>query len=299
MTYKYRIRAKLNNELNRTIRNYNAKIRRLSKLNNNNDMILPDRITKKELLSQVNSAKDIRKSISDLKLFSKRDMENVTRIAGRNISNYELALFNKEKSKIKRRLTKEINKRASEYPIAYGKRISEFTYDELKDTYLTNLRTKRKRLNQKNYSNMTSAKFNNYIRFVARLDRQASNKRNRTMYFNLSNFENFKDFLDYTGELDYDKRLKQFRINYMNTLEKIKYYVPNAKYDKFINNLKNLSDEEFLDLFNSDEVIKGVMYEFYPDDFNLYDIQEYTEEIEYAMSYINKNIERIFSRIEK
>ena len=71
-----KIRLKLDNEISRVIRNYNAKIRRLEKLNIPN-LILPTKITKKELIKTSSSTKEIRRKLKSLSRFSKKGAENV------------------------------------------------------------------------------------------------------------------------------------------------------------------------------------------------------------------------------
>ena len=70
----YRYDNKLKLEVNKTIKNYNAKIARLGKAGKDN-VYIPARIgrdAKKELLTSVSTRKDLRKRLRDLKYYTEK-----------------------------------------------------------------------------------------------------------------------------------------------------------------------------------------------------------------------------------
>ena len=79
---------KLNNEIAKTIRNFNNKIRRLEKLGR--DLDLPEKVTRKDLTSSSYTRKELKRKLERLKSFSKRgDEESIKLDSGLIISKYE------------------------------------------------------------------------------------------------------------------------------------------------------------------------------------------------------------------
>lgn len=82
----YRYDNKLKLEVNKTIRNYNAKIVRLGKAGKDN-VYIPEKIgrdAKKELLTSVSTRKDLRKRLRDLKYYTEKGGEKyIERTEGR------------------------------------------------------------------------------------------------------------------------------------------------------------------------------------------------------------------------
>ena len=79
----------LQNEITRVVRNFNNKINRLEKLQN--DLILPDKITKKSLTERYYTRKDLQRKLNELKRFSTRGIEKTIETkAGLKLSEYEL-----------------------------------------------------------------------------------------------------------------------------------------------------------------------------------------------------------------
>ena len=110
---------KLNQEINRTIKNFNQKIRRLEKQERE---VLPSTISKKELKESVYTRSELKRRLQELQRFSKRGAEEVlTTKSGLKITKYELENLKRESKIIKARLTREINKMKKTKPKVFVK----------------------------------------------------------------------------------------------------------------------------------------------------------------------------------
>ncbi len=68
---------KLNQEINRVVKNFNQKVTRLEKQNHE---LLPSKITTKELKESVNTKIQLNRRLRELKQFSQKGVENVLTI---------------------------------------------------------------------------------------------------------------------------------------------------------------------------------------------------------------------------
>ena len=64
-------------ELNRTVKNFNAKITRLAKKNPDEAVALPEKIKISDLKTLINTRQDLKRELNALKRFSKRGAENI------------------------------------------------------------------------------------------------------------------------------------------------------------------------------------------------------------------------------
>lgn len=64
-------------ELNKTVKNFNAKISRLAKKNPEITNILPEKITASQLKDLINTRQDLKRELNSLKRFSKRGAEKI------------------------------------------------------------------------------------------------------------------------------------------------------------------------------------------------------------------------------
>lgn len=97
---KIRWRDKDVKELERVVRNFNNKIRRVAKKDPNAVEFLPDKISVKSLKGSIATRSDFKKELNSLKRFSKRGAESlVTTPTGLTLSQYEIGEA-KEKTRI-------------------------------------------------------------------------------------------------------------------------------------------------------------------------------------------------------
>lgn len=223
---------KLNSEITKVVRNFNNKINRLEKLQT--DLILPEKISKKELIDSYYARVDLQRKLNELKRFSQRGIEKtVTTKSGLKISEYELINLKKESARIKRNLTREINKMRTTKPKIFGK-VQTATFSQMGDTLYLNLLARREAL-EKNTDTLTKEEYERYKKLVIKT---AKNKQ----YMNSVFKDNYKKMLTDLG--------------YYYNYDKEKMKVLEGKLDK-------LSPNEFLKLFQNDKSIKAII-DYYP-----------------------------------
>lgn len=222
---------KLNQEIIKTVRNFNQKIARLEKLNKSN-VKLPEKVSIKDFKSGYTSRKELRRELKYLKMFSKRGSENlIDSKNGLNISQYELSVTKKESARIKSNLTRQIKKLSVADVKIFGKS-QGLSLAQLGDSKLTNLKRKREALN-KNISKLNKDEYNRYKKLLERIN---YNKRSSKIFK-----ENYIEMLLTNGYLSgYDEN----------------------KLDEIAVELEELSDDEFLNLFDTDKSIQSVL-EYY------------------------------------
>ena len=89
---------KLNQEINRTIKNFNQKIARLEKQERE---LLPSKITKKDLKSSVYTRAELQRKLKELQRFSKRGAEDIIETKGGvKLTQYELSNIKRENARL-------------------------------------------------------------------------------------------------------------------------------------------------------------------------------------------------------
>ena len=218
---------KLNQEINKTIRNFNQKIARLEK--SDRDLILPTKITKKQLKSEVITRNELKRKLKELQRYSNRGIEQtITTRGGVTLSKYELANIKRESARVKRNLTREIKKLQETKPKVFGK-IQATTFAKMGDSRYLNLVTKREALN-KDLTKISSEQFERQQRLIAKIGK---NQR----YMN-----------------------NVFKDNYFEMLTDLGYYYnyDEAKLREIKNKIYKLSPEQFYKLFNEEKSIKAI-----------------------------------------
>lgn len=224
---------KLNQEINKTIRNFNQKITRLEK--SERDLLLPEKITKKELKENVYTRTELRRKLRELQLYSKRNIEEtITTKGGVTLSRYELTKIKRESSRIKASLTREINKMQSTSPKVFGKKQAT-TFAQMGDQYYLNLQARRKALEKGDIGTLSSEQLKQYQTLLDKT------RRNKTYYSNI------------------------FKENYMQMLTDMGYFYgyDKEKLDKLKDTLSSLDSDKFLKLFRDEKSIQAIL-EYYP-----------------------------------
>ena len=151
---------KINQEINRTIRNFNQKIARLEK--QQRDLILPEKITKKALKDSVYTRTELKRKLKELQRYSERGIESTLKTkTGIEISKYELVNLQKESARIKRNLTREIKRMQLEKPKVFGKAQAR-TFAEMGDPRYLNLVARRKALEKGKLTKLTKEEYERY-----------------------------------------------------------------------------------------------------------------------------------------
>ena len=231
---------KLNQEIQKTVRNFNQKISRLEKLDKNN-IKLPEKVSIKDFKTGYTSRRELRRKLNYLKMFSKRGSENViTTEAGFDISRYELSVTKKESSRVKRNLTREINKLSSSDVKVFGES-QGLTLAQLGDTRLKNLTRKREALN-KNLLSLNKEEYNRYKSLIERI-----------------NYDNEETSL--------------FKDNYIEMLLTNGYLAgyDEKRLNKIASSLLDLSDKKFLYVYNTDKSIQSILQYYNLNVMNMWD----------------------------
>ena len=222
---------KLNQEINRTIKNFNQKIARLEKQERE---LLPSKITKQELKNTSFTRAELQRKLKELQRFSKRGAEDIIETKGGvKLTQYELSNIKRENARVKRNITREINRLKVEKPKIFGKTQTS-TFSEMGDTDYLNLVARRKALEKD----------------INKLSRDE--------------FERFTKLIEKTGKSQqYMNSI--FKENYLKMLTDLGYYY---NYDKdkmklLEEKLLKLDSNNFQKLFESDKSIKAIL-DYYP-----------------------------------
>ena len=218
---------KLNQEINRTIKNFNQKIARLEKQERE---LLPSKITKKDLKSSVYTRSELQRKLKELQRFSSRGAEDIiTTRGGVRLTKYELNEIKRENARVKRNITREINRLKVNKPKIFGKSQTA-TFSEMGDTDFLNLVARRKALEKD----------------INRLSREE--------------FERFTKLLEKTGR-NQQYMNSIFKENYFDMLTDLAYYFDydNDKLNLLKQKLMKLKPNDFLKLFKDDKSIRAIL----------------------------------------
>ena len=97
-------------ELNRVVRNFNAKVKRLAKQNPRQKSLLPDTVSAKDLKELINTRQDLNRELKALQRFSKRGSEEIVTIDN---TDYNIRLTKWQRTEMNRRVG-VINRRRRE-----------------------------------------------------------------------------------------------------------------------------------------------------------------------------------------
>ena len=255
---------KLEKEISRVVKNFNQKITRLEK--DERELILPTKITKKEIKENVYTRTELRRKLNELKRFSTRGVEQtITTKTGVKLSIYELNEIKREAARVKRNVTREIKRLQIEKPKVFGK-IQTSTFSEMGDTDYLNLLARRKALEKD----------------ITKLDKQE--------------LERYKKLVKKTGKnQQYMNTI--FKENYFKMLTDLGYYFnyDNDKLNKLKNKLMKLNSNDFLKVFKEDKSIRAIL-DYYPvitNNFNAINPNDIKEDVDSLYDNLIDNIDEI------
>lgn len=228
---KIRYDKKLNKQINDVLRKYNNKIDRLRR--KGGSYILPQKVTKDYLMDVSYTRRDLQRRLRNLENFTQRGAETTVITKGYAISLYELEYLKREKSRVKRKLKKEITRYETVKPTISGKKTAR-TFAQMGDTSYLNALAKYKMVDV-DIEELNEEQLKNYRNLLYRL---GINK-------------------DYLAE--------GFKANYIDMLTKVGYYVgyPNSKIQRIIDMLNEVEAEKFYDLYRTEKIIKAVAEYYY------------------------------------
>ena len=254
---------KLNQEINRTIKNFNQKIARLEKQNRE---LLPSKITKKDLKNSVYTRTELRRKLKELQRFGKRGAEDIIETSGgARLTTYNYQNIKRENTRIKQNLTREINRLRLEKPKIFGKTQTS-TFSEMGDTDYLNLVARRKAL-EKDINKLSRDELE---RFTKLIEKTGKNQQYMNSIFKQNYFEMLTDLAYY---FDYD----------------------NDKLNILKQKLMNLKPNDFLKLFKEDKSIRAIL-DYYPivtNSFNAINPDDIKEDVINLYDNLINNIDMI------
>ena len=222
---------KLNQEINRTIKNFNQKIARLEKQDRE---LLPSKITKKDLKSDVYTRAELYRKLKELQRFSNRGAEDIIATGGGvRLTKYDYQNIKRENARIKRNITREINRLRVNKPKIFGKTQTS-TFSEMGDHDYLNLVARRKAL-EKDINKLSRDELERFIKLIEKTGRNQQ-------YMN-----------------------SIFKQNYFDMLTDLAYYFDydNDKLNLLKQKLMKLKPNDFLKLFKDDKSIRAIL-DYYP-----------------------------------
>lgn len=219
-----KIQKKLLKDINKTLRNFNAKIRRLEK-SGRDDIIIPERVGKGEF-KEYETTRDIRRRLRQLSRFSRKGAENALRLEdGSYVSVWE----KKEHDILKRTALSKISRQIKYYqshkPRVYGK-VQDVSFAKTGDEAYLRLISERNRLKTKG--------------LLSRRQMEIENRRSRRIV---------------------EQKNHQFRENYYKMLDDIGSMLGQKdKVEQIKDQLDKLSDKDFVDFFNEDKGLNAVTF---------------------------------------
>lgn len=255
---------KLNQEINRTIKNFNQKIARLEKQDRE---LLPSKITKKDLKSGVYTRTELRRKLKELQRFGKRGAEDIIETSGgARLTKYNYQNLKRENTRIKQNITREINRLRVEKPKIFGKTQTS-TFSEMGDTDYLNLVARRKALEKMILINYSRDELERFTKLIEKTGRNQQ-------YMN-----------------------SIFKQNYFDMLTDLAYYFDydNDKLNMLKQKLMNLKPNDFLKLFKEDKSIRAIL-DYYPivtNSFNAINPDDIKEDVINLYDNLINNIDMI------
>ena len=217
----------LSREIARTVRNFNAKVRRLEKIRRE---LVPERVSVASLKEEFTSRADLKRRLRELQRFSTRGVEDIiTTSGGARTTKYEYQLI-KERARISKiRISRTLTEIGKITPVVYGKKQAH-KYAEMGSEEISNLKARRESLS-KDISKLNQQQYQRYKERV------------------------FNDYSSWNSE-----RGKKFFNSYMDIIDKAGYMagVPQYQIDHIKNALSSLSIYQF-GMIMSESVFKSIL----------------------------------------
>lgn len=260
-----RYNASINKNINTIVRNYNAKIRRLEKAEE--ELYLPELTSVKEVKESVKNKRELDKLLRDLQRYSERGMEKtVTFSSGVEMSKYQAEKLKRNLRIAKAKATREISSFKSTPIKIFG--IPQSTPPEYDEAYL-NLKSQREKLDKD----------------INRLNKRELERLQ----------SNINDIL-YSYDME-----EQYKSNWLDMIEKLGYYgeIDPGKIEAIKERLRTISPTNFTKLYRNEKSIKAIQ-ELYQDvirNKGMLD-QELSSDIQDIVSNFYSNIDIILKDYE-
>lgn len=258
---------KLNKEIKRIVNNYNAKIRRLEKINS--DVILPDKFdieALKSLKGSVSNRADLRRRLKDLETFTQRGAEKNIVVDGTEIPKYQYRNIKRYQGLVKRRINAKIKFYETKKPTNRGE-AETATFAQMGERDYLNALAKRKMLLEKDISNLSYEEREKFLELLQSNARTRSaniwktnyldilTDTGRTYGFDEDKLQTIEQKLSKLTPAQFDKLASSER-----TIQQILYYYKPIKdlgVDVALDNMSDDAIANFDNLYNNlDEILK-------------------------------------------
>ena len=230
-----RMNLKTSREIFSVLNTYNRKVNRLNK---KGGYITPDTLTFEDVLKDAKNRKELNRTLQALRLYSKKGIEEtITTKGGYTTSRYNVELARKIQSRNRQKISRRISTIGNVKPTTYGKKDSDYTYAQMGDSTVENLKLRQEKLKKD-------------ITLMSRRE-----------------FEDYANYLETVDQIDYNYRDKAYMNNYLNEMI---FNLGNAvgfdrdKIETMRENiLGKLTDTEIVEMMRGEESIKSLS-EWYP-----------------------------------
>lgn len=219
-----RYNKELNTSINSIVRNYNAKISRLEKVEE--ELYLPEKTTVKEIKAAARNRQELNRMLNDLKRYSQKGMERTVSFAsGLEMSKYQSEKLKRDLRIAKAKATRQINQFKSTPIKVLG--IPQNTPHEYDESYI----------------NLTAQR--------EKLDKDISKLNKRELERLQSNIEDI---------LNSYKSEEQYKENWLDMINKLSYYgeIDNEKKEEIIQRVNKISPSNFTKLYRNEKSIKAL-----------------------------------------
>ena len=229
----YKISKDSERELKRVISKFNSKIKRLESVDREID--IPEKESITAIKDRVNSKWDLNREIDRLERFTKRNAEDlIQNKSGVVMSRWEFENIQREQKRLNARLLRDIQRYGEIKPTEFGKE-QKFTYAQMGDEKLSNLKARQKAISGKRLSNITRSQLKD---LQTLLNKTAANYRKDKEIF----YDNYID-----GTL-------------LNTAYFIGYDEEKIKYIK--EKLGELTPTQFTKAFEQEQALKDIQLRY-------------------------------------
>ena len=250
-----RYTQKLNKEIYRTVYEFNKKVKELEKMDG---VLVPNKITTKELKNTVYDRRELRRELKNLKLFLKPGAEQIVQTQAGVTSKYDIAIFKSNLRSAKARVNAKLQRLYNTELYIEGKTTGQ-TYATMGDTRWLNLMAKKKTLSEIDINKLSREQFKRYTKMVERL---AMSDKNREWK------ENYLDLLLKTGyEYGVDKDIT----------------------DNIKNKMMKLSPKDFMKVYNKSLEVQTVT--------EYYRMMKETIDSGISISGLKDNVESLYKNL--
>lgn len=176
-----RYTSKLNKEIYKTVYEFNKKVKQLEKMDG---VLVPSKITTKELKNTVYDRRELRRELKNLKLFLKPGAEEIVQTQAGLTSKYDIAIFKSNLRSAKARVNAKLQKLYNTELYLEGKSTGN-TYASMGDPRWLNLLAKKETLKKIDVTKLNKEDFKRYSKLVERLSMSDKNREWKESYLEI------------------------------------------------------------------------------------------------------------------